>query len=237
MKQNSADERNIVMKITWLGQAGLMFETEGMRIIVDPYLSNSVEAIQPHFWRRVPVDESFLKIEPDVIVLTHDHLDHTDPETLKHYLGEDTAVTVLASENAWNNVRKTFGGIKNNYVSFNSGTEWTEKGVIFKAVYAEHSDNKAIGVIIEAEGKKYYVTGDTLYSKKIFADLPSDLDYVFLPVNGVGNNMNMADGKRFCEQLGVTAIPLHCGLFDELDLNDFGYENKIVPQFFKEINL
>ena len=30
------------MKITWLGQAGLLFETEGMRIVVDPYLSNSV---------------------------------------------------------------------------------------------------------------------------------------------------------------------------------------------------
>jgi len=224
------------MKITWLGQAGLMFDTEGTKIIVDPYLSNSVEKIQPLFWRRVPVDESFLDMRPDVIVLTHDHLDHTDPETLCHYLKEDSGICVLASGNAWEKARKTFGG-NNNYVMFNRLTEWTHKNVRFSAVYAEHSDDQAIGVIIEAEGKKYYITGDTLYSKKIFADLPLDLDYVFLPVNGVGNNMNMADGKRFCEQLGITAIPLHCGLFDELDLNDFGYENKVIPQFYKEINL
>ena len=225
------------MKITWLGQAGLMFETEGMRIIVDPYLSNSVEAIQPHFWRRVPVDESLLKLTPDVIVLTHDHLDHTDPDTLKHYLGSDTEVCVLASANAWDKVRKLFGGIKNNYVSFNTGTEWTQNGVRFKAVYAEHSDERAIGVVIHAEGKTYYVTGDTLYNDKVFASLPEKIDYVFLPVNGVGNNMNMADGKRFCERIGAKAIPMHCGLFDELDLNDFAYENKIVPQFYREITL
>ena len=225
------------MKITWLGQAGLLIESNGLKIIIDPYLSNSVEAIQPHFWRRVPVDERFLGITPNVIVLTHDHLDHTDPDTLKHYLGEDTEVCVLASGNAWNKIRNIFGGIKNNYVQFNRGTEWTEKGIRFRAVYAEHSDDRAIGVIITVEEKVCYVTGDTLYNERIFEDLPNNIDYVFLPVNGVGNNMNMEDAKRFCERIGALAVPMHCGLFDEKDMNCFEYENKIVPEFYKEIKM
>ncbi|MBR4013739.1 MAG: MBL fold metallo-hydrolase [Clostridia bacterium] len=225
------------MKITWLGQAGLLFETYGMKIIVDPYLSDSVKEIQPNFWRRVPVDESFFEKKPDVIVLTHNHLDHTDPETLAHYLGENTEVCVLASGNAWENVRKRFGGIKNNYVTFNEGTEWTEKGVHFKAVYANHSDSHSIGVLITAEDKTYYVTGDTLYDERILNALPKKIDAVFLPVNGVGNNMNMTDAKRFCEKIGALAVPLHCGLFDEKDMNDFNYENKVVPEFYKEIKL
>lgn len=223
------------MKVTWLGQAGLLFETQTLKIMVDPYLSNSVEKIQPKFYRRVPVDESLLKIKPNVIILTHDHLDHTDPETLKHYLTEDSNVLVLASFNAWNTARK-FGG-NNNYVSFNRRTTWTENEVIFKAVYAEHSDNHAIGVLIIAEGKTYYVTGDTLYNDKIFEDLSEKIDYVFLPINGVGNNMNFIDGEKFCRKLNAKAIPLHCGLFDEKNLNDFPYENKVVPQFYKLINL
>ncbi len=225
------------MKITWLGQAGLMFETNGKTIIIDPYLSDSVEKIEPHNKRRVAVDESFLKIKPDIIVLTHNHLDHTDPETLKYYLDENSEVCVLASYNAWQNVRKQFGGIKNNYVMFNRGTLWTEGGIEFNAVYAEHSDDYAIGVIISAEGKKFYITGDTLYNAEIFNGLPQDIDYVFLPVNGRGNNMNMMDGKRFCEKIGAVAIPLHCGLFDEIDMNKFSYENKIVPRFYEEIKL
>ena len=224
------------MKVTWLGQAGLLFESNGVITIVDPYLSDSVEKLEPHNYRRVPVEKSFLEIVPDVIVLTHNHLDHTDPETLKHYLGQNTQVCVLASGNAWQTVRQ-FKGIGNNYVTFNRGTEWTEKGIRFRAVYAEHSDSCAIGFVMEAEGKIYYVTGDTLYNSEIFKDLPERVDYVFLPVNGVGNNMNMVDANRFCEQIGACAIPLHCGLFDKKSLHDFAYENKIVPEFYKEIKL
>ena len=33
------------MKITFLGQAGLLFETKDKMIVIDPYLSNSVEKI------------------------------------------------------------------------------------------------------------------------------------------------------------------------------------------------
>lgn len=224
------------MKVIWLGQAGLLFEINDTKIIIDPYLSNSVEKIEPLNYRRVPVDESFFDIKPDIIVLTHNHLDHTDPETLCHYLKEDSGICVLASGVAWQNVRKTFGG-RNNYVMFNRHTQWTHKDIRFTAVYAEHSDDCAIGVIIEAEGKKYYITGDTLYNTEIFKDLPNDIDYTFVPVNGVGNNMNMADAERFCNKIGGKAIPLHCGLFDEIDLNLFGYENKVVPEFYKEIKL
>jgi L-ascorbate 6-phosphate lactonase len=224
------------MKITWLGQAGLMFETGDKTIIVDPYLSDSVEKINPKNKRRVPVDEHFLNIKPDIIVLTHDHLDHTDPDTLKHYITQTSGILLLAPENSWKAVRSQFGG-DNNFVMFNRHTQWTEGDIRFSAVRAEHSDKTAIGFILEAEGKKYYVTGDTLYNEDIFSDLPDDIDYVFLPVNGVGNNMNMTDGKRFCERVGATAIPMHCGLFDSLDLNDFEYEDKIVPEFYKEIKL
>ena len=224
------------MKITWLGQAGLMFETGDKTIIVDPYLSDSVEKINPKNKRRVPVDEHFLNIKPDIIVLTHDHLDHTDPDTLKHYITQTSGILLLAPENSWKAVRSKFCG-DNNFVMFNRHTQWTEGDIRFSAVRAEHSDKTAIGFILEAEGKKYYVTGDTLYNEDIFSDLPDDIDYVFLPVNGVGNNMNMTDGKRFCERVGATAIPMHCGLFDSLDLNDFEYEDKIVPKFYKEIKL
>ena len=224
------------MKVTWLGQAGLLFETEGKKILVDPYLSNSVAKIEPYNERRVPVQEAFLEIKPDIILLTHDHLDHTDHETLSHYLTEDSSVLVLASFNAWQKVRK-LGGLKNNYTMFDRKTRWTEGQLVFEAVYAAHSDLHAVGIVMYAEDKVWYITGDTLYNELVFVDLPPKIDYVFLPVNGRGNNMNMADGKAFCERIGAKAIPMHCGLFDDLDLNDFPYENKVVPEFFKKINL
>ena len=71
----------------------------------------------------------------------------------------------------------------------------------FRAVKAEHSDIHPIGVIIEAEGKNYYVTGDTLYNTEIFDDIDCKIDFLLLPVNGEGYNMNMTDAKRFCEKI------------------------------------
>ena len=56
------------MEITYLGQAGFLFETESVKIIVDPYLSDSVEKIQPQNYRRVAVDERFFEIKPNIIV-------------------------------------------------------------------------------------------------------------------------------------------------------------------------
>ncbi len=226
------------MQITWLGQAGLLIEAAGKKIIVDPYLSDSVAKVNPKNARRVPVDKGFLGIIPDILVLTHNHLDHTDPETLPHYLSVGGKVTVLASSNAWGEVRK-YGG-EHNYVCFDRHTEWSEEGIRFIAVHAEHSDNAAIGVVIEAEEKRLYITGDTLYNKKIFDDvLPlGDIDAIFLPINGVGNNLNMADASRLCEKLSPkVAVPVHFGLFDDIKGDDFGYEPKSVPQIYKEIKI
>lgn len=223
------------MKITWIGQAGLLFEVGEKKIIIDPYLSNSVAKIQPQNYRRQPIDEGFLKIKADVIILTHNHADHTDKETLAHYLGEDSSVLVLASCNAWNEVRK-FGGLNNNYVMFNDGTVWTEEDITFKAVPAEHSDDYAIGVLITIDNKCYYITGDTLYNEKIFTSLPDEIEAVFLPVNGKGNNMNYTDAKKFVERINAKyCIPIHIGMFDELTAENFYCKNKIVPEIYKEI--
>lgn len=90
------DKGSYIMKITWLGQAGLLFETNNRKIMVDPYLSNSVIKINPDNYRRVPVEERFFEEKVDIMIFTHNHLDHYDPETVKHFINEETAVTVLA---------------------------------------------------------------------------------------------------------------------------------------------
>lgn len=224
------------MKITFLGQAGLLFETDACKVMIDPYLSNSVVRVNPLNWRRVPVDESFFDIRPDILIFTHDHLDHFDPDTVSILLERHKNITVLAPTSVWNKVRQMAPG--NNYVLFDPHTRWTEKGIRFEAVKAQHSDAYAIGVILSDGEKKYYITGDTLYSTEVLSQLPDDLDVVFLPVNGVGNNMNMEDGADFFRATGAkTAVPMHTGLFDELDANAFPVANKVVPEFYKEIKL
>lgn len=224
------------MKTIWLGQAGFLFKANGINILVDPYLSNSVEKLSPLNYRRTPANEEFYKIRPDIILLTHDHLDHTDPETLEKYLNAYKNITILASKNAWNTARKFGNG--HNYVMFNRYTRWTQSGIQIKAVYAEHSDDFAIGAIIDNGAKKYYITGDTLYNEKIFGDIKEEIDALFLPINGVGNNMNMTDAQSFAEKINAKkVVPIHYGMFDEITPSEFKCKNKFIMEINKETEL
>lgn len=224
------------MKITFLGQAGLLFEKNGFKVMIDPYLSDSVVKVNPKNFRRVPVDESLFEIKPDVMIFTHNHLDHYDPETAPRFITAESGMLVLSPKSVWDEVRKLGGN--NNYVLFNRHTEWTQGGIKFTAVKAEHSDITPIGVIIDDGEKKYYVTGDTLYNEEIFEDIPSGIDVLFLPINGVGNNMNMADASRFAKRVNAKkVVPLHIGMFDEMTADDFVCDNKVIAEIYKEIKL
>lgn len=222
------------MKMFWLGQAGLLFESdEGVKIMIDPYFSNSCVKLNPANDRRMPVDERFLSVKPDIMIFTHNHLDHYDPETVNMFIKPDSNMTVLAPSSVWGEVRKIGGN--NNYVEFNRHTEWSEKDLCFKAVKATHSDPYAIGVIVEDGKRAYYVTGDTLYNTEIIEDLPHRIDVVFLPINGVGNNMNVTDAVRFVWAIGARkAVPLHYGMFDDIDPKTFEVPGRIIPKPFEE---
>ncbi len=224
------------MYVTWIGQAGLLIETKDCKIMVDPYLSDSVAKINPKNYRRIPVNEKLFNENPDVILITHEHLDHLDPETLPRLFDKAKNITVLAPRNAWEKVRQYEK--EHNYIMFNRETVWTHKDVVFTAVKAEHSDGSAIGCVIDDGSKKLYITGDTLYNKEIFSYLPQDIYAVFLPINGVGNNMNATDAKKFAEKTKAKfAVPVHWGMFDNINPEDFDAENAIIPKLYEKIKL
>lgn len=222
------------MKVTYLGQNGLLIETKGKIIVIDPYLSNSVAKVEPNNYRRVPVDTRFLKIKPDVIICTHCHLDHFDKETLSHYLNETSNILFLSPYSTWKEAREFRGN--NNFVMFNAGTKWLFAGITFEAVKAEHSDEYAIGVIISDEEEIHYITGDTLFNKKVIESLPSvTFDYVYLPINGKGNNMNAESANEFASVIkSKHYVPVHVGMFDDISPESFTYGNVLIPIIYKE---
>jgi L-ascorbate metabolism protein UlaG (beta-lactamase superfamily) len=72
----------------WLGQAGFLFEANGRRLLVDPYLSDTLAdkyrgSETPH--DRIsppPIDLERLN-HIDLVLVTHHHTDHMDPGTLR----------------------------------------------------------------------------------------------------------------------------------------------------------
>ena len=220
------------MKVTWLTQAGFLLQNEKITVLVDPYLSVSLGELCKEKKRRIPVEESFLEVEPDVILITHAHLDHLDPTTLSRYLAEGRRrVTVLAPRSAYDELVKMGGG--HNYVLLAPHSVWSFGGVTFYSVGAAHSDKHACGFIVDDGEKTYYFSGDTLYNFDVIDDVldlaPSGVDYAFLPINGEGCNMHARDAADFAYEIGAkAAIPMHYGLFDSVDPADFDFEDAIV---------
>ena len=224
------------MKITLLGQAGLLVQTKNLTIMIDPYFTDSVGEIDPAKHRRIPMDDRYWNVRPDVLIFTHNHLDHYDPATAERILHTHSGITVLCPGSVWSLVRQLGGD--HNYVLFDRHTQWTEENVRFCAVKAAHSDALAIGVVLQAEDKRLYITGDTLYNSEIFSDLPEQIDVIFLPVNGVGNNMNPEDAARFVERSGARlALPIHVGMFDGLTGDVLQIPNKVVLATYESMEV
>ena len=226
------------MYATWLGQAGMLFETDsGLRIMVDPYLSNSLEEERGSSMRRLtPIDERFLHLPIDVLVLTHEHADHTDLVTLQQLLCQEKPIDVLASYAAWEKVRNRFDA-RHNYIMFNTGTEWTHGDVTLRATAAVHNDFHAVGLAFEADGLSVYVTGDTLYDRRLIKNMAGRTIDCFFPVmNGKGNNLNPTDAARMTRQLAPkTAYPLHWDTFQSFSTDPAEYTDRLADSGIQAI--
>jgi L-ascorbate 6-phosphate lactonase len=229
------------MKVTWLTQAGLYFKNSHLNILVDPYLTDCMGERDSKKARRIPTDESFFNIKPDLILITHDHIDHCNEKTLRRFFeSADKEITILASEGAYNHLLPMAEG--HNLVLLAPHSVWSVNGVTFYAVHAEHSDRSAVGFIIDDGKKTYYVSGDTLYNYDVIDDVldlvEDGVDYAFLPINGRGNNMNAKDAADFAYEIDAKcAIPIHYGLVDDVDPATFDFEDKVILAPYEEYSL
>ncbi|HWB97112.1 MAG TPA: hypothetical protein VG672_10430, partial [Bryobacteraceae bacterium] len=83
------------MALWWLGQNGYIFKSaEGTLVSTDLYLTNScAEAYAGsgiNLDRRIPILLPPEEVEVDVYTCTHNHMDHTDPETIERLRNKDT---------------------------------------------------------------------------------------------------------------------------------------------------
>jgi L-ascorbate metabolism protein UlaG (beta-lactamase superfamily) len=78
------------LRITWVGHSSLLIEIDGRRILTDPVWSNRVSFTQlmgPKRFFQPPI--SLENLPPlDAIILSHDHYDHLDKNTIKFFGGK-----------------------------------------------------------------------------------------------------------------------------------------------------
>lgn len=194
--------------IKWIGQGGYILTDGNTEICIDPYLSDIVEKVAGKA-RIVECPVKPAELNSDIVICTHDHLDHLDPDAIsemdksrKLFLGPASCIKHLRKLGADNTEELNAGHTK----AFGS----------FKltGVYADHLGD-SIGLVIECDGIVLYLTSDTLYHEKLKEVKKYKPDIMIVCINGKLGNMNVQEAVRLTREIKPkVGIPSHYGMFE-----------------------
>lgn len=232
LKQKLSSLHEKEAAVVYLGGAGFLLAGGGKVILCDPYLSYSVDKSMgpgdPR-WMRLypppftPEDLAFA----DLVCVSHDHLDHADPETLAPLCEAREGVTVVCSRAIEDKVR-SYGASK--IASLREGERIVRGDVSVTLIPAAHEqihldargDPAECGFIVDFGYVKIYHSGDSLVYEGL-SDRVAGADAILLPVNGNGfyrradnivGNMDSYDAARLASEAGARLlIPMHHDLY------------------------
>ena len=240
------------IKLEHLGQSGLFLELNGLNILVDPYLSNSVEELDaPDLIRQIKIPYSPEELTNiDWVLITHDHIDHCDPFTIPKLAKASQNSKFIGPEP----VRKILGkwGINSERIfSASFKKRKLGKDVSLISVPSAHPKLKigndgmpiVTGWILTIKDKKIYIAGDTSLYDELFDYLKKqyEIDLGILPVNednyfrrkrGIIGNMSIREAFGLAKELRIKKVfPAHWDLFsinsalpEEIEAIYNGYE-------------
>lgn len=222
------------MKIRFLGQSGYVLKSANTQIIIDPYLSDIVNRVANRP-RTLPIPMAPKDISCDAVICTHNHLDHLDPDTVSEINNEQFFITTNEGK------EKMLEMGKKNVKTLSVGESITVGDFKITAVFADHTV-EAFGLIVEAEGKKLYFSGDTLFNEKLFEIAKYAPVMTFICINGRLGNMNVEEALVVAKKIGAAVnIPNHYDMFESNSENPYLFSEKIdggrVLEFDREYDL
>ncbi len=162
--------------------------------------------------------------DADIIFITHDHYDHYSEEDIDKVIGENT--TIVIPEELLKKLLKK-GIQKSAIITVEPNKEYITQGIKFKTIPAYNTnkafhpkENEWVGYVIEIQGSKYYIAGDTDITeenKKVKCDI------AFVPVGGT-YTMNSKEAAQLINEIQPKiAVPIHYGsvVGTEQDAIDF----------------
>lgn len=202
--------------VFFLGQAGFVFKTsDGQLVAVDPYLSNCCERYFG-FKRLMPCILEPEELIFDTLVISHAHYDHFDPDSVPQMMSNGHTELIGAKDVA---VECDRFGLKER-VTYLSCHETARSGQVrVTGLPCDHGElaPHALGLLLEMEGKRIYIMGDTAYRPDFWdIDAIRNADLLILPINGAFGNLNEQEAADTVAKLTPRlAIPCHYWNFAE----------------------
>ena len=219
--------------LSWLGQAGFAIRASGTTALLDPFLA-------PYEGRRY---ESSLRAEDaagiDVVLCTHEHLDHFDAESAPGIARSSPGCVFVVPSPIVDMVTEV-GIAPDRVVGMRPGEVIALGGLTVRAVPAMHGvtmedaygfgeelsggEVRFLGYVLDAGGVRLYHAGDTIHyegMEVLLRDLRPDV--ALLPINGrdaereargIVGNLSEREAAWLADRMGAeTLVPMHHDLF------------------------
>jgi L-ascorbate 6-phosphate lactonase len=203
----------------FLGQSGFLLRAGGIAVAIDPYLSDSVKAVAPEFARRVPVPLDPRDLRVDVFVVTHNHFDHLDPETIRPYGWKDST-TFIAPRLASLELLKL--GVPSRSIRTTDVGQQTRVGdLLVDGVFAVPTGADVLDTtgyhFRFPNGRTVCHLSDTSYSPLLAATVPKGVEVLLVPINGKWGNLTVEQAADVTAAAGPRyVVPHH---YDMMALN------------------
>lgn len=253
---HAANRKDGNFRLWWLGQSGFLLQWDGVHVLLDPYLSESLtrkysQTDKPHVRMTElvvdPVRLSFV----DIAASTHNHTDHLDAETLGPILAANPNVKLVIGEANREFVAQRLKSDPAKPVGLDDGTSAEISGIRFHGVASAHEAlerdeqgrSKYLGYVLEFGGWRLYHSGDTVRYEGMAEKLrPFQVDAALLPINGrkperrVPGNLFGREAAQLAKDIQAKlAIPCHFEMFEfnTAPPDDFIEECRVLNQPFE----
>ena len=209
----------------WLGQSSFVYKGKSKIVYIDLYLSESSQRQTPPPLKAEQVTNA------DLVLCSHDHGDHLDPETIKIVAQKSSNAFFIVPRPVFQRMLSL--GIPNKRVIPLGANETKEiEEVKITGIKASHEffDEHPelgfpyLGYIVEMNDVTFYHAGDTLLYEGMLTTLQKwKLDAVFLPINGRDatryknhclGNMTFQEAVDLAGNLRPgLAVPMHYDMF------------------------
>lgn len=205
------------LKLTFAGQAGFILQTEDTyKVGIDLYLS---DCCNRYFGlkRLLPYIFDPMELELDLLIATHAHYDHFDPDSIPLMMASGRTKLLCACDCKEEAEKLHLDESRITYLK--EGDVFENTHVKITAMPCDHGEEapQAIGLLIEAGGKRIYIAGDTCYREDYFTqEALAGADVFIMPINGAFGNLNEREGAKAAGIIKAKrTIPCHFWNFAE----------------------
>jgi L-ascorbate metabolism protein UlaG (beta-lactamase superfamily) len=199
--------------VTYLGHATTLIEIDGIRVLTDPLLRQRTV----HLRRAMRIEGKKRFLDPDVVLISHMHLDHLDLPSLRQLPPEVQVLAPVGSAPVLDRAGLV------NVVELRVGESYRFGNVVFEATPANHDGGRppfgptgeAIGFLMNGTTSVYFAGDTDLFDE--MSNLTSDLDLALIPIWGWGPSLGKGhlDPARAADAIKRLrpriAVPIHWG--------------------------